>query len=131
MEKKTILVVEDENKVRQDLCDTLRGVGYHIHEAANGKTGLQAYAEFGPNLIITDIAMPDVDGIELIRTIRQTNLDIPIIAISSAWEYLEVADLFGANKAFYKPLQQNLLLSSVQKLLDVPNKLQESLKHLI
>ena len=128
---KTILVVDDDDKVRQDLCSVLRDVGYHIHEASNGKAGLQAYAEYGPNLIITDIAMPEVDGIELIRTIRNTNLDIPIIAISSAWEYLEVADLFGANKAFYKPLQQNLLLSSVQKLLDVPNKLQESLKHLI
>jgi CheY-like chemotaxis protein len=120
MEKKTILVVEDEDKVRQDLCNILRDVGYHIQEAANGKAGLQAYAEYGPNLVITDIAMPEVDGIELIRTIRKANLKIPIIAISGAWEYLEVADLFGANKAFYKPIQENLMLNSVQTLLDAP-----------
>jgi CheY-like chemotaxis protein len=118
MEKKTILVIEDEHEVRQNLCDVLRDVGYHIHEADNGRAGLQAYAEWGPNLIITDIAMPEVDGIELIRTIRKANSKIPIIAISGAWEYLEVADLFGANKAFYKPLQQNLLLNSVHTLLD-------------
>jgi len=123
MEKKTILVVDDEQDIRQDLCDALRDVGYHIHEAANGKAGLQAYAEYGPNLIITDIAMPEVDGIELIRTIRKENYKIPIIAISGGWEYLEVADLFGANKAFFKPLQRNLLLNSVQILLTDPLRL--------
>ena len=118
MVMKTILVVDDDDKVRQDLCSVLRDVGYHIHEASNGKAGLQAYAEYGPNLIITDIAMPEVDGIELIRTIRKANLKIPIIAISAGWEYLEVADLFGANKTFYKPLHQKLLLNSVQALLE-------------
>lgn len=120
MDKKTILVVEDDHDIRQDLCSILRDVGYHIHEAANGKIGFQAYTEYSPNLIITDIAMPEVDGIELIRTIRDINLNIPIIAISGGWEYLEVADLFGANKAFFKPLQRNLLLDSVQTLLNEP-----------
>jgi CheY-like chemotaxis protein len=123
MEKKSILVVDDNHEVRQDLCGILRDVGYHIHEAANGKTGLQSYAEYDPNLIITDIYMPEVDGIELIKTVRGKNSEIPIIAISSGWEYLEVANLFGANKAFYKPLQQNLLLESVQTLLNEPVRL--------
>lgn len=123
MENKTILVIDDESDIRQDLCGVLREAGYYIHEAANGKAGLQAYAEYGPNLIITDIYMPEVDGIELIKTVRGKSSEIPIIAISSGWKYLEVADLFGANKAFYKPLQQNLLLNSIQTLLDAPLKL--------
>lgn len=117
MEKKSILVVEDESEFRQDLCNVLRDVGYQTFEAANGSEGLKAYAEYDPDAIITDIFMPEVNGIQLIRTIRKTDTNIPIIAISSAWEYLDVASLIGANKTFYKPLQSNLLLDSVQSLL--------------
>ena len=131
MKKTSILVVEDETELRQDICDVLRDVGYHILEARNGKEGLRAYAEYGPRVIITDIFMPEIDGIELISTIRKTDTNIPIIALSAAWEYLEVANLFGANKTFYKPLQSNLLLDTVQTLLVASYKLQETTNPLI
>ena len=118
MEKNTILVVDDEHDIRQDLSDILRDFGYHVREATNGKTGLQVYNEYSPNLIITDIYMPEVDGLELIKTVRAKNLEIPIFAISSGWEYLEVANLFGASKTFYKPVQRNLLLNSIHTILN-------------
>jgi len=117
MQNISILVVEDETEFRRDICDVLRDVGYHVYEAGNGKEGLEAYDEYGPDVIITDIFMPDVDGIELISTIRRIDVDTPIIAVSAAWEYLDVANLFGANKTFYKPLHANLLLDAVQTLL--------------
>jgi len=117
MAKASILVVEDDSRFRREVCDVLVDVGYQVYEAANGKEGLLAYSERGPDMIITDVFMPEVDGIELISRIRRIDITTPIIAISGAWEYLEVANLFGANKTFFKPLQPKLLLDTVQTLL--------------
>ena len=131
MEKISILVVEDETEFRQDICDVLRDVGYHVYEAGNGKEGLEAYSEYTPDVIITDIFMPGVDGIELISKIRMIDVDIPIIAVSAAWEYLDVANLFGANKTFFKPLQTDLLLDAVQTLLAASYRGQEIIQPLV
>ena len=80
--KKKILVVEDEFGLQEIFRDVFLMEGYDVRVAVNGDNGLQVYFEFEPDLVITDVVMPKMSGMELIRKIRDTNSRVKVIYIS-------------------------------------------------
>src|ERR1700729_3715662 len=77
-----ILVIDDDPRIRRLLVRILTGVGHKVHEAEDGRKGLMLLRQIKPALVITDIFMPEVEGLEAIRTIRDEAPDTPIVAIS-------------------------------------------------
>ncbi len=117
-----ILVIDDEQYILLMLKKMLEKAGYDVDIAINGEEGLRYYEKYPADLIITDIVMPEKEGLETIRELKNHNPDIKIIAISGggrvdAKEYLESARLFGASKVFSKPFAQGEIVNAVQELL--------------
>jgi two-component system chemotaxis response regulator CheY len=115
-----ILVIDDEQQMRRLMSRILKSAGHAVHEAVNGREGIQRFLQLQPALVITDIVMPDLDGIETIRAIRQHNPAVPILAISGTNHtiYLRAATEFGAMAALQKPFRPDELLAAIAKLLD-------------
>jgi CheY-like chemotaxis protein len=118
----TILIIEDEAAMRRVMARTLREVGFTVLEAENGRTGLQLFNAHMPPLVITDLLMPDKDGLETIRELRRSAKDIKIIATSGGGragrlDFLEVATEFGADLVLRKPFRGAELLDAVARLI--------------
>jgi DNA-binding NtrC family response regulator len=115
-----ILVIDDDPQMRRLLVRVLAGAGHTAHVADNGKQGIELFRSLHPALVITDIVMPDVEGIELIRELRQEAPAIPILAISGGsnlFLYLRLADKLGATTTLAKPFGNDELLLIVEELL--------------
>jgi len=112
-----ILLVEDEERVRSLLKEVLESAGYEIQEASSGKEALQRYAQSRPDLILTDIVMPDTEGIEMIIKIRKNDAKVKIIAMSGG-DYLEMAKKLGADGTLTKPFSNQVLLDAVKATLE-------------
>lgn len=112
-----ILVIDDEAPVRAFVRQTLETEGYEIKEAADGKEGLAALRLYPVDLIITDIFMPNKEGIDTIRTVREQFPQTKILAISGGgrrrMEVLPAAVQFGAHQALAKPFTPEELLAAV------------------
>lgn len=118
-----ILVIEDDDQVRMMLRMTLEGAGYEVDEASNGKHAFSRIAEKPPALVITDIIMPEKEGLETIAELRRDFPWIRLIAVSGGGrlgpeDYLDLADRLGADRIFVKPVDREDLLSSVRELLE-------------
>jgi hypothetical protein len=114
-----ILVADDEAGVRSLLRTALEQGGYEVIEAADGKQALKQARAGGVDLVITDIIMPEQDGIETIQALRKEMPGIGIIAISGRFEapYLKMAEMLGADAVLPKPVGIELLLARVAEVL--------------
>jgi len=106
-----ILVIDDDEDFRSMLRTALEQDGYAVEEARNGREGLQRYVIAPPDVVITDLLMPEREGLETIRALRQMNPQVKIIAISGGvglLNFLPLARKFGALRTLQKPftLQQ-------------------------
>jgi DNA-binding NtrC family response regulator len=113
----TILVIDDQEPIRSLLRAALEGDGHEVLEASNGRLGLELYRERSADLIITDIVMPEMDGLEMILELTSNFLNVKVIAMSGGRESegpLYVAKLLGARQTFLKPLDMEKLLSAVR-----------------
>jgi two-component system response regulator (stage 0 sporulation protein F) len=113
----TILVIDDQEPIRSLLRRALEGAGHEVLEASNGRLGLELYRERSADLIITDIVMPEMDGLALLLELTRSLLNIKVIAISGGLESegpLNVAKLLGARQTFQKPLDMEKLLSAIR-----------------
>lgn len=122
---KKILIIEDNEELRPMLVGLLTDAGYLVDEAADGTTGYNLYLSGRHDLIITDIVMPDKDGLELIFALRYADPRPRIIAISGDARfgekvYLPMAERFGVQRAFAKPVPPQTLLASVAEELAKP-----------
>jgi len=118
-----ILIIEDDEALRSVLAIVLRQVGYHVAEAENGTRGVELGASLRPQLVITDLVMPDKEGIETIRELRQVQPAVPIIALSgasAAGHYLDLAAKLGARRTLMKPFKPEVLLLAVNDLIGPP-----------
>ena len=114
-----ILVVDDEADVRRFLRLVLEDGGYEVIEAADGKQALRQVREAPMDLVITDLVMPEQEGIETIQALQREVPGVAIIAISGAFggHFLEVAQMMGANAVLSKPVGAELLLTTVTAVL--------------
>jgi CheY-like chemotaxis protein len=120
----TILVVDDYSDNRTLLAAWLRAKGFKVVEAADGKEGLLQANRSNPDLILMDLAMPELDGIEATRQIRQRRVlsKTPIFAISAyaTHDVKEDALAAGCTEVFAKPLDLATLLGKIQTTLGLP-----------
>jgi len=119
---KRILVIDDDEKIRVVFGRFLKGKGYTVDCAADGREGLRLMDAEPPDLVVTDIMMPNTDGLEVVLSMRDKHTDIPIIAISGGMhampmDFLPLVKKFGACKVFYKPVELGDLLEGIQELL--------------
>ena len=117
----SILLIDDDDQFRKMLKETLRRAGHDVVEASNGKQGLGLFREQQTDLVVTDIVMPETEGIEMIMSLRKDFPDVKIIAVSGGGRmgpegYLHMAEVMGAARAFSKPLERDDFLSAVQEL---------------
>lgn len=116
-----ILIVEDDEQVRTMLRQMLEHEGYAVTEATDGRVGLARWREEPADLLLTDILMPEQDGIETIREVRQGWPDAKIIAFTgggkTGMSFLPIAQKLGAQRTLNKPLDRQTLITAVQEVL--------------
>ncbi len=122
-ERRKILLIDDRWENRSVLLNLLEPIGFKIIEASNGQEGLQQVLQTAPDLIVTDLAMPVMDGFEFLHLLRsQRELQHHIVLVSSA-SVFEVDRLnsikAGGNDFLPKPIQAEILLEQVQKYLEL------------
>ena len=114
MKSATILIIYDQESLRMVLKQALEDAGYQVAEAANGRQGLYLFRATPANLVITDLAMPEMGRRELILELTRAFLDVKVIAISGVPSELQAAKLLGARHTFQKPFDLQVLLRAVQ-----------------
>jgi DNA-binding response OmpR family regulator len=119
-----ILLVEDDKDLREMLKVSLLQRKYTVVEASNGKEALLKFKPSVTDLVITDLIMPDEDGLKVIMKIREIKSSVKIIAISGGGKagpgnYLNLAKALGADIIFSKPFSINDLIKKIEELLDV------------
>lgn len=114
----SILYVEDDPALRAQITFSLKLIAARVIEAENGRRGVEKFKQFKPDLVVTDIRMPIMDGLEMVRTVREINPDVPII-VSTAFtetDYLIRSIELGVSAYLPKPLVVEDLLSAVCRL---------------
>jgi len=113
-----ILVVDDEPGMRSWLVEILEGAGYRVFTAGNGRQARSRVEEHAVDLVITDLVMPEEEGIEMIRTLRKASAKLKIIAMtgSDSPDILAAAKILGAQATLLKPLAAETVLACVGKL---------------
>src|ERR1700730_1021126 len=115
-----ILIIDEDPQMRRLLIRVLNGAGHTVQESTNGREGIELFYRTHVALVITDIVMPDAEGIETIRELRREAPTIPILAISGGGPsvYLRAATELGATAGLAKPFGAAEPLSVVWELLD-------------
>ncbi|HEX6156640.1 MAG TPA: response regulator [Burkholderiales bacterium] len=114
-----LLVADDDRQIRAILKLSLEAAGYEVETVADGAGAVRAHEERPADLLITDLFMPERDGLETVEYFRARHPSMPIIAISG-WkpgqraDYLEVARVAGADAVLRKPFTIDELLAQVQ-----------------
>lgn len=122
--KTRILIIDDDDLVRSTLARMLMAAGFEVIEAADGDEGLRKNQGGNVDLVITDIMMPEKDGLETIRGLRLAGTEAKIIAISGGGLggkeiYLGMAEKLGADGVLAKPIRQRDLLTKIDAVLAV------------
>jgi twitching motility two-component system response regulator PilH len=115
----TVLVVEDTNSERELICDYLRQGGYTVVSAADGAEGLEKFNKTNPSVVITDLVMPGMSGLEMCRAIkRAATTKVPVIACTSKNQDLD--RLWGMKQGvdvyLTKPFTKEDILQAVRSL---------------
>jgi len=113
-----ILVIEDENTLRQDIVEELQEAGYHTLAAKNGHSALEILNTAKPDLLLCDITMPGLDGYEVLKTLREQYPDLsttPFVFLTALSDPQEVIEgkLLGADDYLVKPVDYDLMLATV------------------
>lgn len=115
-----VLVIDDEADMRSFLEETLKAAGYEVALAADGEEGVKQYRASPADLVITDLFMPNQEGLETIRLLRKEFPGVRIIAMSgkpAAGTLLSIAQYLGAVTVLQKPFAADELLSAIQRAL--------------
>jgi len=114
---KKILVVDDEESIRELYRAELADEGYEVDLAADGREALRRLDAFRPDLVTLDIKMPGIDGIEVLRRIREKNATIPVILVSAFGEFKQDFNTWASDAYIVKSHDPTELKETVRKLL--------------
>ena len=119
---KHILIVDDDEMIREYIKELLLFNDYKVTQAENGKQGLKQVYEDKPDLVITDIVMPEMEGISFIQELHAYNKNMPIIAMTGningrMEELLELSSQLGADETLRKPINSKELTTAINKLI--------------
>ena len=119
-----ILIIDDDEPIRRVLSDLLRRAGYDVMQAGCGRDGLRQCSSEPFDLVMTDIVMPDGEGLETIRKMRHDHPAMKIFAMSGAGQtmgldILNMAEMFGAVRTFDKPFHLEEVLTAVRNAVPV------------
>ncbi|OEO26078.1 fused response regulator/phosphatase [Pseudomonas sp. J237] len=120
----TLLIIDDDEVVRASLAAYLEDSGFNVLQASNGLQGLEVFQRENPDLVICDLRMPQVDGLELIRRINALEVEAPVIVVSGAGVMGDVVEALrlGAVDYLIKPLEDLAVLEhSIRRALDRVN----------
>ena len=117
-----ILVIDDDDLVRATIVAVLERADVEVSEAADGDVGMRLFEEGAHDVVITDILMPNREGIETIRDLRRSKEDVKIIAISGGgnidkMQLLDLAQKFGADRVLPKPFTPQQVLTTLDEVL--------------
>ena len=121
-EEPLVLIVEDDLSTRVMYRDYLSGCGFRIADAHNGHQALAKAKELRPNVVLTDLAVPGMDGFEFCRALQQSDVTraIPVLAVTGHSEYLEQPDRFrqtGILHVLTKPCAPDVIETELRRLL--------------
>ncbi len=124
-----ILIMEDDEQIQLMLKETLEDEGYEVRVTSNGKEGMHCWHKEPFDLVITDLLMPEKEGLETIMELRRESPTTKIIAMSGGlggngldvFDQLGVAKKLGANRIFWNPVSLPDFLNSVEELLEPEN----------
>ncbi|MGK5091551.1 sigma-54 dependent transcriptional regulator [Deltaproteobacteria bacterium TL4] len=125
-----ILIVEDDTSSRKAMDFILREAGYEVQSAAGGLQGYELFTQAPSDLVITDLAMPEMDGLQLTERIKLIFPEIPVIVITAFGEIQTAVSAIklGAEDYLTKPLDWNLLMLAIQRALKIKNLVSENRK---
>ena len=117
-----ILLVDDDEHFRAMLSEALSGEGYLVREAHDGSQAIKIYESEPTDLVITDLVMPEKEGLEMIAILRRISRDVKIIAISGggrgrSQDYLKIAKVLGAQRVLAKPFSHSEILEAISEVL--------------
>lgn len=115
----SILCVEDEADLREDIVEELEDSGYKVFQASNGREGLEMILKHGPDMVLSDITMPEMNGHEMLVELRKNHpahSDVPLVFLSALSDRNEVIDgiKLGADDYLVKPIDYPILLAKVE-----------------
>jgi len=116
-----MLIIDDDAYTRYAVRQFLECAGHTVIEAADGKAGMCLFRQGLPDVVITDIFMPEQDGLEIILALKREYPSVKIIAISGGGDmgdlqYLGMSRVFGAERVLCKPFTQQELLTTIQEI---------------
>ncbi len=117
-----ILIIDDEQAIRAFLRKMLEREGHEVVEASNGKEGMKEYRTRPADVVVTDIIMPEQEGIQTILELKKEYPNAKVIAISGggfieATQYLQIVKTMGVKHAFAKPFERSEILGALKELL--------------
>lgn len=119
---RSILIIDDDHQFRGYLRELLEANGFTTHEATNGEMGLTAYEQYGPDLVLTDIIMPEKEGLEMIKDLKKLDPQAQVIAMTGGGNYgfcnnyVQLAKVMGAYTALVKPFRADALIQAIRDL---------------
>ena len=119
----SILLVDNDDQFRTMLSEVLTRAGYQVQEASDGQQAIESYASHPTDLVITDLVMPEKEGLEMIVEFKRLYAGAKIIAIPGggrrgAQDYLKMASAFGAQRALAKPFSHAEILEAISQVLE-------------
>lgn len=118
MTTKRVLICDDEPQLREMIASWLSGLGFSVTEATDGAECLQMLSQVRPDVIVLDLNMPKVNGINVLRKISDQNLSIPVIILSGASSKPSMSELerLGQSNFMNKPFAMSQLVSKIDRL---------------
>lgn len=114
-----ILIIEDDHELLNALRRTLEIHGYEVLMASDGRKGLEQMAVYTPDVVLTDIFMPGMEGLETIRILATNYPDVPVVVMTGSLDplFIELSIRFGALHGLNKPFSRDELLMAIEKAL--------------
>jgi len=113
-----VLIIDDDQGIRELFADAMEEAGHTVYQAKNGLEGVKIAQEISPDVIVVDVFMPEMDGVEVILKLRKTEPDLRIIAVSGGglshnFQFLDLTNNLGANLVLHKPILPDELVEHV------------------